>query len=60
VNKLNEKKLMTIYVTKEQFDDIVSRYGKEVLPPKEVIEGAPVSTMRKSSPIGLNFTIKTK
>ena len=57
---MNEKKLMTIYVTKEQFDDIFSRYGKEVLPPKEVIEGAPVSTMRKSSPIGLNFTIKTK
>jgi hypothetical protein len=55
---LEEKKLMTIYVTRAQYEEILELYGKDILPPKEVLEGGPVSTMRKSSPIGLNFSIK--
>ena len=55
---MKEKKLMTIYVTKEQYDEIIEMYGDEILPPDEILNGTPTSRANKRSPIGLNFTIK--
>jgi hypothetical protein len=57
---LEEKKLMTIYVTKSQYEEILRHYGDEIIPPKYITEGLPVSNavMTKRSPIGLDFKIK--
>jgi len=52
---MEEKKLMTIYVTKKQFDEIIDTYGKEILPPDEVLNGPPASTVQKRSPIGISL-----
>ena len=54
---MEEKKLMTIYVTKAQFEEIIELYGKEILPPEELFKGTPTSTANKRSPIGLSFRI---
>ena len=55
---MSEKKLMSIYVTKEQYEEILQLYGKEILPPKHVLQGTPTDNANKRSPIGLDFIVK--
>jgi hypothetical protein len=46
---------MSIYVTKEEYEEILRKYGDKIKPPKSIIEGSPTRNMNKRSPIGLEF-----
>ena len=52
---MEEKRLLTLYVTEKQYHEIIEKYGKSILADKTKIDGYPVDNINKRSPIGLEL-----